>query len=386
MATIPEKTTLSPADRVLVLDQGSNEIVVVPVSAFCAFCQVEVSAPDLRPDYRFASFVAGSPVIQDQPVTITAVIENAGNMSTATNATLTWNPDLTNATVNPTTSTIPPLAVGETVTLTTQATFGDLGGELIGGTISGVSGETETSNNTAQISVTVEAAPPPPGPVDLVVDDIIFAPAAPDTDDPIQVSAVIRNAGGTAVPAGTIIGVGFRSPAGVNPPLAWSDTYNTGLSAGGTVTLAANGSPGGTPTFTLTSAGTYPIEAWVDDVDRLGATEPNKGNNIRIENLTVTAVAPTPFVDATPGTPTFSPSSPQTGNTVTITVNVQNLGNIPVNGGSCEFRVGSTLIATVALPAIAAGSSQNVSTTWTAGSAATYTISATLINVTGNAP
>lgn len=384
MATIPEKTTLSPADRVLVLNEGSNEIVVVPVSAFCAFCQVEVSAPDLRPDYRFASFTAPTEAVIDAPITVTAVIENAGNAAGSSNSTLTWDASGPSSSTNPTTSTIPPLAVGETVTLTTQAVFGAAATEQLSGVISGVSMETNTSNNSTQITVSVGT--PPSGPVDLVVDDIIFSPAAPDTDDPIQVSAVIRNAGGTAVPAGTIIGVGFRSPAGVNPPLAWSDTYNTGLAAGGTVTLAANGSPGGTPTFALTSAGTYPIEAWVDDVDRLGATEPNKGNNIRIENLTVTAVAPTPFVDATPGTPTFSPSSPQTGNTVTITVNVQNLGNVPVNGGSCEFRVGSTLIATVALPAIAAGSSQNVSTTWTASSAATYTISATLINVTGNAP
>lgn len=386
MATIPEKTTLSPADRVLVLNEGSNEIVVAPVSAFCAFCQVEVSAPDLRPDYRFASFTAPAEAEINQAITVTAVIENAGNAAGSSNATLTWDASGPSSSTNPVTSTIPPLAIGETVTLTTQVIFGVAATEQLSGVISGVSMETNTSNNSAQATISVKQPAPPPGPVDLVVDDIIFSPAAPDTDDPIQVSAVIRNAGGTAVPAGTIIGVGFRSPAGVNPPLSWSDTYNSGLTAGGTVTLAANSSPGSTTTFVLTSAGTHPIEAWVDDVNRLGITEPNKGNNTRIENLVVTAVASTPFVDATPSTPTFSPSSPQTGNTVTITVNVRNLGNVPVNGGSCEFRVGSTLIATVALPAIAAGGNQNVSTTWTAGSAATYTISATLINVTGNAP
>lgn len=242
---------------------------------------------------------------------------------------------------------------------------------------------------TASVTVTITptststVTPPPGTPLDFVIDSVAFAPPSPAAGEPILARAVVRNAGGTAAGPGTVIGVGFRSPAGVNPPLAWHDTYDGGLAPGASITLTANSG-----TFTL-GAGTIVIEAHVDDIDRWGALETNKANNFFSATLVVGAAPPAStsfFVDVEPTTLTFNPGgSLNAGVSVTFLSVVQNSGNIPVNGGVCEFRVNGSLVASPALPAIGAGASSTLSTAWTT-QAGTNVVTATLVGVTGNTP
>lgn len=375
--SVNDKDNVVDGDKVLLITEDGH-LVAVPAPALREYCGG--TAPVVYPDIRADGF-SFNPVqpIVDVAATLTATVTNVGD-GPSTNGTVTFSGG--SGTYNPSTVSLPDIPAGGEASVTTQATYTTTGTKTISFSVSGVTGETVTTNNSFSGNITV-ASSGQTGPADLVIDDIIFSPANPSPTDAITMSAVVRNAGGTAVPSGTIIGVGFRHPAGVNPPLCWSDTYQDGLAPAATVTLVANSSPSGSATVTL-AAGSYEIEAWVDDVDRLGSLETNKGNNTRVETLTVTGTGAAKFVDVTPVDITFSPSSVTPGQTVTVGTAVKNNGNIPVNGGSAQFLVDGLPISTVALPAIAAGGQQTVSTNWTPANADTYDVQVVLVNVTGN--
>lgn len=374
--SVNDKDTVVDTDKVLVID-ADGHLVAVPATAVREYCGG--SAPVVYPDIE-ATDVALSPVspVVNVAATLVCTVKNVGDGPNS-DGTVTFTGD---GIYNPTTRSLPVLAPGEEGSVTTQATFGATGTKNVGFTVSSVTGEQVTTNNSFTTTVSVVTSGQT-GPADLVVDDIIFSPASPTPSDNITISAVVRNAGGTAVPSGTIIGVGFRHPAGVNPPLCWTDTYTGGLAAGASVTLAATNSPSGSATIQL-AAGSYDIEAWVDDVDRLGALEVAKGNNIHVETLVVSTGGSTKYVDVTPVDITFSPATATPGTTVTIGAVIANNGNIPVNGGSCQFKVNGSTVSTVALPAISAGGQQTVTTNWAASGAGTYDVQVVLINVTGN--
>ena len=76
---------------------------------------------------------------------------------------------------------------------------------------------------------------------DLVVTNIVKPAAAPGT--PVTFTATVKNQGTMATPAGMIIGVQFQVD-GKNP-VTWSDTDKASLAPGASVTLTANGGPGG---------------------------------------------------------------------------------------------------------------------------------------------
>ena len=135
----------------------------------------------------------------------------------------------------------------------------------------------------ASATVTVSSAGTP----DLIVTSITSSPANPAAGQAVTFSAVAKNQGTAATPAGTILGVLFSVDGAVSN---WSDTNTTSLAAGASVTLTANGGP--TSATWSATAGTHTILANVDDVNRI--TESNESNNTFSTSLTVAAPDTTP--------------------------------------------------------------------------------------------
>lgn len=82
-------------------------------------------------------------------------------------------------------------------------------------------------------------------------------------------AATIKNQGNAASPAGTTHGVAFFVDGEF---VSWSDTFNTSLAPGQSVTVNANNGPKGKKTFTGV-AGQHKVRAVVDDVNRINESD-----------------------------------------------------------------------------------------------------------------
>ncbi len=199
--------------------------------------------------------------------------------------------------------------------------------------------EVEVANPAA--TPTPTSTPVPSGEPDLVVTDISWEPANPANGDTIVMKAVIKNQGNAPTPAGTIHGVAFTSDGNLGSKV-WSDDFKTSIAPGEWVTVTANGGFSGATWDAV--AGTYTIQAWVDDVDRM--VEENEDNNILTRTMTVSAAAPTltPTPTATPtpsGNPdlvvtdvSWEPASPANGDTIVMKATIKNQGNAPTPAGT----------------------------------------------------
>jgi hypothetical protein len=161
--------------------------------------------------------------------------------------------------------------------------------------------ESDENNNvrTEQIAVSKAGSAPTPTPVpttpapsgkpDLVVTDISWKPANPATGSAVTFSAMVKNQGGAATPAGAKHGVIFTFDDGAAGPGVWSDTHTTSIAPGASITLTASGgSAGATWKATL---GTHTVKANVDDVNRIAESDEN--NNVMSKEIVVgTQTAP----------------------------------------------------------------------------------------------
>jgi CARDB len=135
-----------------------------------------------------------------------------------------------------------------------------------------------TSSTTAPTS----SAPPPAALVaapDLVVVSVSWAPAPPTAGQPVTFAAVVRNAGTEVTPEVTH-GVGFTVDG---TSVSWSSADSAPLAPGEERTYTADGGPAGA-SWTATT-GEHELQAYVDDVDRIGETD--DGNNTLSTTLTV---------------------------------------------------------------------------------------------------
>ena len=107
---------------------------------------------------------------------------------------------------------------------------------------------------------------------DLVVTSVAKPSVAPGAA--VKFSATVKNQGGTATPAGTIIGVRFTVDGNATP-YTWSANDTASLAPGASVTLTANG--GSSSATWPATAGNHTVNAFVDDVNRI--TESNESNN-----------------------------------------------------------------------------------------------------------
>jgi subtilase family serine protease len=89
----------------------------------------------------------------------------------------------------------------------------------------------------------------------------------------VTFSAVVKNQGDTAVPAGVSFGVNFS----VNgQQVSWSTGFTAGLAAGTSTTLTAGNGPNKKPTWTMT-AGSHTVTASVNNQNKV--QEVNTTNN-----------------------------------------------------------------------------------------------------------
>jgi hypothetical protein len=154
----------------------------------------------------------------------------------------------------------------------------------------GVASTTPTPAPTPPPSVPPSPLPPPSptptpsGQPDLVVTALNWAPATPKVGDEVVFAATIKNQGNTATPDGVRHGVAFSVNGG---SYTWSDDSTTSLAAGASRTLTANWGSANKNSWTAGN-GTYNIQAYVDDVNRI-TNESNETNNKLTKTLTTVA-------------------------------------------------------------------------------------------------
>ncbi|MDW8307760.1 MAG: malectin domain-containing carbohydrate-binding protein [Verrucomicrobiales bacterium] len=207
------------------------------------------------------------------PTGLTATVGNG-------RVTLTWNPVAFANTYRVKRSTVsggPYTVIASNLVVTTYNDVSFTPGTTYYYRVSAVNALGE-GPNSAQVSATPTNALP-----DVVVTGISWTPASPAVGSNVVFAATVRNQGSGPTPSGVILGVGFS----VNGNLvSWSGTHTASLAPGASVTLTANGGPGGINYWTAT-AGVHTVTAHVDDVNRF--EEADEGNNIATTNLTIYA-------------------------------------------------------------------------------------------------
>lgn len=246
------------------------------------YSQVPQSAPDL-----VVTSISSSPVnpTVGSPTTFSAVVKNQGTAATPVGTVTGVSFKVNGVQVSWSDTHTASLAPGASVTLTAnsgpsgQSTWtATAGSHMLSAKVDDVnriSEQNELNNDLVKQIVVADALP------DVVVTSIISNPSSPTAGTATRFSAVVKNQGAGAVPAGVIVGVSFL----VNgTQVSWSDTHVAGLSPGASVMLTANSGPAGTSTWTAT-AGTQTIAAKVDDVNRIA--ESDELNNTSSRQLTV---------------------------------------------------------------------------------------------------
>jgi glucan endo-1,3-alpha-glucosidase len=152
-------------------------------------------------------------------------------------------------------------------------------------------GSTQSSEVSAQAGSSGSGLP------DLIVTSVTMNPATPHAGDHVVFTAVVKNQGTGATPAGTVLGVGFDLD-GSTGATNWEDTDTASLAPGASITLTATGGNSGA-NYWVATAGSHTVTAWVDDVNRI--QESNENNNKLANNFTVTASTLTPVLQINAG-------------------------------------------------------------------------------------
>lgn len=303
-------------------------------------------------------------------VTFSAVVRNQGTAA-GTAGILAFKVDGTQVatSANSTTS----IATGATLTITATGTWTATSGTHTLDALvdnSNTTVESNESNNSYSEGLTIGGGGGTP---DLIVTDITSTPASPLTGNAVTFSAVVKNQGTGATPAGTIIGVSFSLDG---TQISWSDNTTSSLAAGASVTVTATGGPSGSATWAATT-GNHTVLAWVDDVNRM--SESNESNNQYSESMAVTTA---PMPDLVVTNLTYTPASPETGNTVNFTATVKNQGTAVGAPGVVVFNVDGTQVSASSnnTTPLAVGATTTVSGSWTAAGVGSHTATATVDN------
>ncbi|MBE1488542.1 discoidin domain-containing protein [Plantactinospora soyae] len=159
---------------------------------------------------------------------------------------------------------------------------------------------------------------PAPNP-DLTVTAATWSPAAPVETTAITVSATVRNAGTAASGATNVnfyLGTTLVGTAAVG-----------GLAAGASSTVTANAGP--------RNAGSYQLTAKVDESNAVVEQSETNNSFTNPSPLTVSPVASSDLV----AVPSWSPSTPANGQTVTFSVAIRNQGTVASAGGAHGITV-----------------------------------------------
>ncbi|HEY0638599.1 MAG TPA: discoidin domain-containing protein, partial [Pseudonocardiaceae bacterium] len=186
----------------------------------------------------------------------------------------------------------------------------------VGGTVADV--QLRFTSNTGapggQVAEFQVFGTPAPNP-DLSISGMSWTPASPVETSAITLSATVRNTG-TLGSAATAVTLYLGSTLAGTAPVA-------ALAAGASATVSAN--------IGTRDAGTYQVNAKVDEANTI--IEQNELNNAYVHpsSLVVSAVQSSDLVASPVG---WSPSNPSGGQTVTFTVAIRNQGNIASASGA----------------------------------------------------
>jgi archaellum component FlaF (FlaF/FlaG flagellin family) len=174
-----------------------------------------------------------------------------------------------------------------------------------------------------------------PSGVDYQVQKLSWSPANPAPGQAVTFSATISNQGTASKPAGVINGVGFRVDGNL---VTWSDNNTAALAPGQSITVTANSGPSGSATWSAGS-GAHSVEAWLDDVNRVGETDENNNKlSSRVAfgvDLTVTNIS-------------WDPPVPQSSQPVTFSATIKNNGTVATAGGiqhGVRFEIDGQLVS-----------------------------------------
>lgn len=201
---------------------------------------------------------------------------------------------------------------------------------------------------------------------DLTITDLSWTPSAPVETNAITLNATVKNIGTADSPASSVnfyLGTELVGSAPVN-------ALNAGASAIVSVDIGAK------------NAGSYTVSSKVDENNAIIEQEESNNSYTSSSPLTIAPVSSSDLIVS----PSWNPSNPSAGNTVTFSVNLKNQGNIASGGGAHPI----TLVLKNAAGAViqtwngsyngelAAGASANITMgTWTAVNGS-YTVTATV--------
>jgi subtilase family serine protease len=139
------------------------------------------------------------------------------------------------------------------------------------------------------------------------------------------------------------------------------------LAPGQSITVTANSGPSGSATWSP-SAGAHTVEAWLDDVNRVGET--NENNNKLTIPLTVGA-------DLTVTNIAWSPSFPSSGNQMSFSATIKNNGTVATQAGiihGVRFEIDGNLVtwSDNNTQALAPGASRTVTANFGPAGSATW--------------
>jgi subtilase family serine protease len=298
---------------------------------------IQVTAPDL-----VVSSLTHSPVAPTNldTITITALVENIGD-ATATTSTLEIDVD-----GNVLTYEIPVLGPSETHQIQRQISLspGSYPVTVTADLFDDVTESNENNNITTDTIIVVEAP-------DLIVSSLTHSPADPTISDTITITAIVQNRGGKVAPASTLkIDVDGDVTTHAIPSLNPSQTHQ--------IQRQVN----------LTTRGTYPVTVTADYEDDV--TESNESNNIAQDSITVTGS------DLIVSSLTHSPTNPTIIDTITITAEVENVGDATATTSTLEIDVDGNAL-TYEIPMLAPAQTHQIQRQMVLNTPGTYPVTAT---------
>jgi hypothetical protein len=302
-------------------------------------------------DVAVTAISAPTSAIMGQTVQITATVANTGTFQETATLTLTDQP----GTDIGLPIDIPPLEPGASFTTTVQWTATlPIGPHTILGQVSLVATagvqDANTANDTKNVTIEVK------NPIHDVAVTALTAPTSTITGLAVTVTATVAN-----------LGIFDEGPFNVTL------TDDNGVAVSSTaVSLPAGGTTNLTFTWTPLSAGSHTLAAATAVL--AGEEVVNQANNAK----QVTIEVADPFIDAAV-TALTAPTSAITGQAVTVTATVANLGNVAASFNVSLTDNGAPVGSPIAVSSLPAGGSTNRTFTWTPLSASSHELKATAV-------
>ena len=274
--------------------------------------------PDLQ--VTDISFSPASPVAGNN-VHVAVTVKNAGYASTGANFTVSWKPGL----LSPTQSQqVGALATGASTVVGFDYIyqFGGVYGTTATADSNNVIPELFEFNNSSNASVAVQGST-----ADLTITNVTVSPSTPHQGDTTTVTVAIKNQGNDA--AGPFVVSWNPDASGLIVPSVGTLTKQVN-------SLGANGTTNVVFTFVYPIEGNFHTIAQVDAFNTVFET--NETNNLYIKDFSVVS----DNLDLTVTGFSLSPSNPDRFGTVTATITVKNVGDLPVSWFQVQWLLSTT--------------------------------------------